>query len=117
MKGWMIRWLLCIAALLLTTRIIPGFELAVWAAILGSVFLGGINAAIRPLLLLPRLFGLRNLIIATVAVNGIMMWVTTKTIIGFVINGLAWGLLTVLLFSLFSIIISYFISDDRKYWR
>ena len=51
-QGWMLRWVLNILALILTAAILPGFQLTIWAAILGSLFLGVINAIIRPLLLI-----------------------------------------------------------------
>ena len=118
MKGWMIRWLINIVALLLIAKFIPNFDLTIWAAIVGSIFLGIINAAIRPLLLIfPRLFNLINLGVLTILINGFMLWVTAATIKGFELNGLGRGLLVVILFSLLSFISSWFISDNRKYWR
>ena len=115
MKGWMIRWILCIVALLLTAKLIPNFNPTIWAAILGSVFLGIINALIRPLLHLLRRYSPLNLAILTLIINGVMMWVTVMSIRGFDIQGLLWGFLVVLLFSLLSFVISFFIKDNLKY--
>lgn len=117
MNGWLIRWILNILALLVTAAILPHFDLSVWAAIVGSVFLGIVNAAIRPVLILLTLpFSPLSLGLATVIINGFMLWLTSVTIRGFDINGFGWGLLAALLYSVLSFAISYFIDDNRTYW-
>jgi putative membrane protein len=49
-QGWTLRWLFNILAIIITAAIIPAFNLTLWAAVVGSIFLGVINAVIRPLL-------------------------------------------------------------------
>ena len=51
MRGWMFRWLLNILAIILTAVLLPGFEPTLWGIIIGSIFLGIINAVIRPILI------------------------------------------------------------------
>ena len=51
MQGWLFRWLANIAAIIITAAIIPGFQVTPLGAIIGSVFLGIINAIIRPIIL------------------------------------------------------------------
>src|SRR5665647_1632585 len=95
MQGWLIRWVCNIFAIILTAYIIPGFELTIWGAIVGSVFLGVINAIIRPLLLL-----------LTLPLNIMSLGLFT-----FIINGFMWAVLSALLLSFISFVISYFVED------
>ena len=118
MKGWMIRWLLGICALLLTAKIIPNFELTIWAAVVGSIFLGVINAIIRPFLkMLPINFTIIRLGILTLIINSFMIWVVGMTIRGFDLVGLLTLVAAMVLFSVFCFVINIAISDDRKYFR
>lgn len=117
-QGWMLRWLLNIIALIITAAILPGFQLTVWAAILGSLFLGIINAVIRPLLLILTLpLNLVTLGLFTFVINGFMLWITSVTIRGFDINGFGWAIVSALLFSVISFVISYFVEDRAFNWR
>lgn len=112
MQGWLIRWVCNIFAIILTAYIIPGFELTIWGAIVGSVFLGVINAIIRPLLLLLTLpLNIMSLGLFTFIINGFMLYLTAATIKGFTINGFWWAVLSALLLSFISFVISYFVED------
>jgi putative membrane protein len=100
-QGWILRWLLNIAAIVLTAALLKGFELTVWAAIVGSIFLGIINAVIRPLLLLFTLpLNILSLGLFTFVINGFMLWITSITIRGFDIHGFGWAVLSALVLSL-----------------
>jgi putative membrane protein len=113
--GWVIRWLLSILALLLTAAFIPAFELSVWGAIVGSIFLGIINAVIRPLLIILTLpLNVVTLGLFTLVINGFMLWITSVTIKGFEIHGFGWAILSALVFSILSFLISLLI-DDRTF--
>ena len=118
MKGWMIRWLVSIIALLVTAKIIPDFELTIWAAIVSSVFLGIINTAILPLFkLMPFTFSYIRLGVLTLIVNGCMMWLTAVTVKGFEWHGVWQIMAAVVLFGVICFVINVFITDERKYWR
>ncbi|HOQ10666.1 MAG TPA: phage holin family protein [Syntrophomonadaceae bacterium] len=118
MTGLITRWLLNIAALILTAALLPGFQLSVWGAVVGSVFLGIINAVIRPLLLVLTLpLNIITLGLFTFVINGLMFWLTSATIRGFDIDGFGWALLSAVLFSLISFIISIFIDDQGFRFR
>jgi len=111
-QGWALRWAISILAIILTAALIPGFRLTLWAAIVGSLFLGVINAFIRPLLLLVTLpFNLLTLGLFTLVINGFMLWVTAATIKGFDIDGFGWAILSAIILSLISAAGSYFIED------
>ncbi len=118
MQGWLIRWICNIFAIILTAYIIPGFELTIWGAIVGSVFLGVINAVIRPLLLILTLpLNVLSLGLFTFIINGFMLYLTSATIKGFTIHGFWWAVLSALLLSVISFAISYLIKDKAFYFK
>ncbi len=112
MQGWVMRWMFNILAIILTAAIIPGFELTIWGAIVGSVFLGVANAIIRPIILLLTLpLNILSLGLFTFIINGFMLYLTAATIKGFSIHGFWWAVLSAILLSAVSFLISYFIED------
>ena len=116
MQGWLFRWLANMAAIIITAAIIPGFQVTPLGAIIGSVFLGIINAIIRPIILILTLpINLVTLGLFTLVINGFMLWFTAQAIKGFDITGFGWAILSDLLISLFSSILSYFVRD-RNEW-
>lgn len=113
-QGWILRWLLNILAIVLTAAIIPAFHLTLWAAVVGSIFLGIINAIIRPLLILLTLpLNLLTLGLFTFVINGFMLWVTSITIRGFDIDGFGWAILSAILISFISFVISFIVEDKN----
>lgn len=118
MQGWALRWILNILAIILTAAILPGFELTIWGALVGSIFLGIVNAIIRPVLFLLTLpLNVISLGLFTFVINGFMLWLTSVTVKGFDIKGFGWAILSALLLSIISFIISYFIDDKSIYFR
>jgi putative membrane protein len=114
-QGWTLRWLLNILAIIITAAIIPAFNLTIWAAVVGSVFLGVINAIIRPLLILLTLpLNLLTLGLFTLVINGFMLWVTSLTIQGFDIDSFGWAMVCSIVISMVSFIISLFV-DDKEF--
>ena len=114
MQGWMLRWLLNIAAILITAYLIPGFELTFWGAIVGSIFLGIINAIIRPVLILLTLpLNILTLGLFTLVINGFVLWLTAITVKGFDITGFGAAIISALVLSIVSFILSYLIKDKN----
>lgn len=112
MQGWILRWLFNILAIIITAAVLPGFELTIWGAIVGSVFLGVANAIIRPIILLLTLpLNVLSLGLFTFIINGFMLYLTAATIKGFTIHGFWWAVLSAIILSLVSFLISYFIED------
>lgn len=113
MQGWLLRWLLNILAIILTAALLgPHFELTVWGAIVGSIFLGIVNAVIRPILMVLTLpFNIVTLGLFTLVINGFMLWVTSATVKGFDIHGFGWAILSAVILSLVSFVISFFVDD------
>jgi putative membrane protein len=115
-SGWVLRWILNFAAILVVAWILTGFWLGIWGAIVGCGFLGLLNAFIRPILgfVWPR-FDWRSLGITTVVVNLLGMALTTITIKGVDVANVGSLLLTVVMISLFSFIISSLV--DRLFYH
>jgi len=112
MPGWIVRWILNILAIVLTATLLSGFEVNIWGAIVGSVFLGVINAVIRPLIIILTLpLNILTLGLFTFVVNGFMLYLTAATVKGFDINGFGWAILTAIVLSLMSFVISFFVKD------
>jgi len=117
-QGWVLRWLLNVAAIIITAIIIPAFDVTWWAAIVGSVFLGIINAFIRPLLLLLTLpLNILSLGLFTLVINGFTLWLTAVTIEGFDIHGFGWAIISALMITVISFIISSLVNDNEYKFR
>lgn len=112
MQGWVVRWLLNILAIILTAALLPGFEPTLWGIMIGSIFLGIVNAIIRPILLLLTLpLNVLSLGLFTFIINGFMLWLTSVTIKGFEIDGFGWAILSAMVLSLISFLISFLVED------
>lgn len=115
MRGWVLRWILNIIGIILTAALLKGFQVTPWGAIVGSVFLGIVNAVIRPILIILTLpLNILTLGLFTFVINGLMLWLTSATIKGFDIHGFGWAILTAIVLSLVSFVISYLI-EDREF--
>ena len=113
MPGWVLRWILNILAIMLTATILSGFEVSIWGAIVGSVFLGVVNAIIRPLLLILTLpLNILSLGLFTFVINGFMLYLTSATVKGFDIHGFWWAVLTSIVLSIMSFVISFLVKDN-----
>lgn len=111
MQGWVFRWILNVGAIFLTAYLLSGFEVTIWGAVIGSVFLGIINAIIRPLLLILTLpFNILTLGLFTFIINGFMLWLTSVSIQGFDLASFWWAVLSAVVLSLLSMVISFIIS-------
>ncbi|MDD4801831.1 MAG: phage holin family protein [Syntrophomonas sp.] len=112
MQAWILRWILNILAIILTAYLLPGFAVSIWGAIVGSVFLGVVNAIIRPLLIILTLpLNILSLGLFTFVINGFMLYLTSATVKGFDIHGFGWAILTAIVLSLISLLISFFVKE------
>lgn len=124
-QGWMLRGLMVAVAVFLIAFLVPetyatdgtvtsGFSVTVWGGIIGAIFIGLINAVIRPFITMLRVPAtLVNLAVACLIINAATMYLTVVTIKGFEVTGLGWSVLSVLILSAISLLISYYISDDE----
>ena len=112
MVRWLIRWILNIAAIILTASVIAGFEVTLEGAIVGSIILGLINATIRPIfLILTMPINLVTLGLFTLLINGVMLGVVSMIVRGFDIQGFGTAIITALLLTVISSLISYFVKE------
>ena len=117
MQGWVLRWFLNILAIVITAALLENFELSLSGAC-GSIFLGIVNAVIRPLLIILTLpLNIVTLGLFTFVINGVMLWITSATVKGFDIHGFGWAIVSALLISIISFIISFFIDDKTFRFR
>ncbi len=78
MRPFLIRWAVYAVAVLVATQVVPGIECRSWAGLLtATLFLGLLNAFVRPLLLVLSL----PLVVVTL---GLFLWVINATLLYFV---------------------------------
>lgn len=112
MPRWLLRWIINILGLLLTSFLIGGFEVTVPGAIVGSIILGIVNAIIRPVIVLLTLpINVVTLGLFTLVINGMMVWLTSAVVIGFEVHGFGTAILTALVLSIVSFFASMLVKD------
>ncbi|MDD3894479.1 MAG: phage holin family protein, partial [Syntrophomonadaceae bacterium] len=83
-----------------------------WGAIVGSIFLGIVNAIIRPVLIILTLpLNIVTLGLFTLVINGFTLWLTAITVKGFDVTGFGAAILSALVLSIVSFVISYLVKD------
>jgi putative membrane protein len=116
MIGLITRWLLTALALILTTKIVPGIQVASIATLfVASLVLGLLNAIVRPILIfftLPLTIVTLGLFI--LIINGFTFWLAAKFVPGFHVNNFGAALLGAIVVSLLSFVFSFFIKTGEK---
>jgi putative membrane protein len=105
----LVRWVLNAAVLYLISFLVAGFYIdTFYAAIIAVLVLGIVNALIKPLLLLITLpINILTLGLFTFVINGLLFWFVATFVKGFNVDGFMPAFWAALLFSIFSIIISW----------
>ncbi|NLW43766.1 MAG: phage holin family protein [Syntrophomonadaceae bacterium] len=112
MPRWLLRWILYVLGLLLTAYLVPGFDLKILGAIVGSIVLGIVNAIIRPVILLLTLpINIVTLGLFTLVVNGLMLWLTSAVVKGFDIHSFGAAVLAALVLSIISFFTNLLVKD------
>jgi len=85
---WLVRWFLNALILLLVSYIVPGVSFSgTWSLLLTAIFLGLINALIRPILIFLTLpINILTLGFFTLIVNALMFWLASTIVKGFEIR-------------------------------
>lgn len=116
MRPFLIRWLITTIAVLVASTLIPGIEVTggVLALIGASLFLGIINALVRPILLLLSI----PLILVTMGLfllvlNALLLWMVGSLVPGFLVEGFWSAFFGALLVSVTSWILSAFFRDSE----
>jgi len=98
----LLRWFLNTLTLIAVTYIVPGISVeSFWTALMAALFLGLVNAVIRPILLVLTLpINLLTLGLFTLVINALMFWFVSSFVKGFEITSFGaafWGALAFLL--------------------
>ena len=112
----MIRWLVSALALYLTSMIVRGIVIDGFAALLfAAITIGVLNAVVRPVILLLTLpLNVLTLGLFTLVVNAGMLWLASKVVVGFTVNGFWSALGGWLLMSFFTFLINLLIGESGK---
>ncbi len=95
--GWLLlQWLLSAIALLVVSRIVPGFHVAgLWPALIASLVIGLLNATLGLFLKIVTFpLSILTLGIFLLVINGIMILIASSIVRGFHVSGFApafWG--------------------------
>ena len=95
-------FLVIAAAMLVLSRLLPGFEVSGWgAAIVAAIVLAVVNTIVRPVLFVLTLpFTLVTLGLFLFVLNAFMLWLTAALVPGFRVHGFGTTLLASLALSL-----------------
>lgn len=88
-KPFLIRWLVAMAAVMAATGVVPGIRCDGWIPlIIAGLFLGIVNALVRPVVLLLSLpFILVTMGLFILVVNALLLWAVAGIVPGFRIEG------------------------------
>jgi len=112
-----IRWIINALFLMIISYLVPGVTIAnFYIALITALVLAFVNAIIRPLIIVLTLpLNILTLGLFTLVINGLMFWFVGSFIRGFNIAGFWPAFWAALIFSVFSMILNYFV--DKKYER
>ncbi|MBI4798400.1 MAG: phage holin family protein [Desulfarculus sp.] len=110
------RWVLNAGGLLLVSYLFEGIHVAgVGWAFIAALFLGVMNALIRPVVLVLTLpINILTLGLFTLVVNGLMLWLTGSLLKGFVVEGFWPAVGGALVMSLISLAVNSLIGDQGR---
>lgn len=106
MRGILLKWFINALALYVASQWVKGIQVSgTWALLLAAALMGILNAVIRPLLIILTLpITILTLGLFTLIINGLMLWLVSFLIQGFVIQefwAAFWGALLISLVSAF----------------
>lgn len=107
-----IKWLLSALAVIITAYIVPGILIAsFWTALWVSLFLGIVNAVIKPFLIFLTLpINILTLGLFTFVINALMVLFTSSIVKGFEVE----GFLSALLFSIVLSLVAYVLNSLKS---
>jgi len=108
------KWFISALSLLAAAYFIPGISLSsFYIALIVALFLGIVNAVIRPILVILTLpINVLTLGLFIFVINGFLFWFLSSFIEGFYVSGLWVAILGALLVSVFSYIGNRFIVEE-----
>jgi len=116
MRGLLIRWGINSLALLIVVHTVRGIEVTnPIAVVVAALFLGILNAFLRPVLILVTLpLNVISLGFFTFIINGFLLWLVAQVIKGFTVAGFWPAVAGSFLFSLISLLISILVSRSGR---
>ncbi len=107
-----IKWLLSALAVIITAYIVPGILVAsFWSALFVALFLGIINAVIKPILIIFTLpINILTLGLFTFVINALMVLLTSSIVKGFNVD----GFLSALFFSIILSLVTYVLNNLKS---
>ncbi len=116
MRGLFVRWGINSLALLIVVHTVRGIEVTnPIAVVVAALFLGILNAFLRPALILVTLpFNLITLGLFTFIINGFLLWLVAQVVKGFTVAGFWPAVAGSFLFSLMSFLISILINKRGR---
>lgn len=117
MNGLLFRWLISAVSLLIISYIVPGIEVqGFFYALIAAVFLGVLNAIVRPVLIILTLpLTILTLGLFLFVVNGIMLMLVSLVIKGFQVNGFWPAVLGALLLSVINWFSNSYINSKGRF--
>lgn len=117
MNGLLFRWLISAVSLLIISYIVPGIEVqGFFYALIAAVFLGVLNAIVRPVLIILTLpLTILTLGLFLFVVNGIMLMLVSLVIKGFHVNGFWPAVLGALLLSVINWFSNSYINSKGRF--
>lgn len=109
MLNTIIQWFVNAIVLIGISYLLPGIYFqSFYAALIAALFLGIINALIRPLLIILTLpINILTLGLFTLFINGVLFWLVSTMVKGFYIASIWTAFWAALIFSLISAVISW----------
>ncbi|OGX43653.1 MAG: hypothetical protein A3F87_03755 [Omnitrophica WOR_2 bacterium RIFCSPLOWO2_12_FULL_51_24] len=117
MRGFLVRWLINIAAMILVINIVPGIHSeGRLATIMAALVLGLINATLRPIVFALTLpLTILSFGIFTLFMNGFFFYLVSKIVEGFVIDDFSAAFWGALCFSVVSFLLNLFIGPQGRF--
>lgn len=113
---FILRWLINTLGLLIVAYLIPGVSFENYiTAIIAALVLGIINAIIRPILLMLTLpINILTLGLFTLIINGLMFWLASSIVPGFMIESFSIAFWAALAYSLITWFTSAIFQESDK---
>ncbi len=110
------KWFISALSLLVAAYLIPGISVSsFYSALIVALFLGIVNAVIRPILVILTLpINIISLGLFIFVINGFLFWFLSTFIEGFYVEGLGVAILGALLVSVFSYLGNRFIVTGQS---
>jgi putative membrane protein len=112
---FLLRWGINTVSLVLTGYLVKGIHISnLWAALMAALFLGLVNAFIKPVIIILTLpLNILSLGLLTFVINGLMLSFVAWAIPGFGVDGFWWAVLGALILSVISTTLSIFLVSSR----